>query len=168
MATAPSQLQIDQYAGIARHRRIHRSARITYCWAADRASPPGKPIPASNRAASHCECARPGGARTAANRQANRDRRRGRSLAGSAPDDCWPVALASADSPKLAGRKSLAAFDFPNGSLVLTEAGSQHRASLQVISGEEGLRALDPGGIDVFASDFSCRFAMRSRPRTGH
>jgi formamidopyrimidine-DNA glycosylase len=68
---------------------------------------------------------------------------------------------------KLAGRKSLAAFDFPNGSLVITEAGSQHRASLQVISGEEGLRALDPGGIDVFASDFSAfRAALTAENRT--
>jgi len=68
---------------------------------------------------------------------------------------------------KLAGRKSLAAFDFPNGSLVVTEAGSQHRASLQVISGEEGLRALDPGGIDVFASDFSAfRAALTAENRT--
>ncbi len=56
---------------------------------------------------------------------------------------------------KLGGRKNLAAFDFPNGSLVITEAGSQHRASLHVIAGDDGLRALDPGGIDVFASSFT-------------
>ena len=68
---------------------------------------------------------------------------------------------------KLAGRKSLAAFDFPNGSLVITEAGSQHRASLQVISGDEGLRALDPGGIDVFASDLAAfRAALAAENRT--
>jgi formamidopyrimidine-DNA glycosylase len=54
---------------------------------------------------------------------------------------------------KLAGRQSLAAFDFPDGSLVLTEAGSKRRASLHTVGGEEGLRAMDPGGIDVFASD---------------
>jgi formamidopyrimidine-DNA glycosylase len=54
---------------------------------------------------------------------------------------------------KLAGRKSLAAFDFPNGSLVLTEAGTKHRASLHLLSGEESLDALDAGGIDVFTSD---------------
>src|ERR1700682_1895404 len=40
---------------------------------------------------------------------------------------------------KLAGRQSLAAFDFPNGSLVLTEAGTIHRASLYIIAGAEGL-----------------------------
>src|SRR5882762_2887183 len=56
---------------------------------------------------------------------------------------------------KLAGRNSLAAFDFPNGSLVLTEAGTKHRASLYVLAGEEGLRSVDPGGIDIFASDLS-------------
>ena len=56
---------------------------------------------------------------------------------------------------KLAGRHCLAAFDFPNGSLVLTEAGTKHRASLHVLAGEEGLRSVDPGGIDIFASDLS-------------
>jgi formamidopyrimidine-DNA glycosylase len=54
---------------------------------------------------------------------------------------------------KLAGRNSLAAFDFPNGSLVLTEAGTKRRASLQVMNGEEALRSLDPGGIEVLDSD---------------
>ena len=54
---------------------------------------------------------------------------------------------------KLGGRQNLAAFDFPNGSLVLTEAGSKRRASLQVVAGEEALHALDPGGIDVFSAD---------------
>ena len=55
---------------------------------------------------------------------------------------------------KLAGRQSLAAFDFPEGSLVLTEAGTKHRASLYVLRGEEALQSVDPGGIDVFASTF--------------
>lgn len=56
---------------------------------------------------------------------------------------------------KLAGRQSLAAFDFPSGSLVLTEAGAKRRASLHVVKGEEGLQAMDPGGIDVLGSDLS-------------
>ena len=55
----------------------------------------------------------------------------------------------------LAGRNSLAAFDFPNGSQVLTEAGAKRRASLYVVLGEEGLRSIDPGGIEVFASDLA-------------
>jgi formamidopyrimidine-DNA glycosylase len=53
---------------------------------------------------------------------------------------------------KLVGRNSLAAFDFPNGSLVLTEAGSKRRAALHVLVGES-LSSIDPGGIDVFSSD---------------
>ena len=57
--------------------------------------------------------------------------------------------------PKLGGRQNLAAFDFAHGSLTLTEAGSQRRASLHVVRGEEGLRSLDPGGIDVFAADLA-------------
>jgi formamidopyrimidine-DNA glycosylase len=68
---------------------------------------------------------------------------------------------------KLAGRKSLAAFDFPTGSLVLTEAGTKHRASLSVFAGEEGLRSVDPGGIDVFTSDLhSFRAALTAENRT--
>jgi formamidopyrimidine-DNA glycosylase len=54
---------------------------------------------------------------------------------------------------KLAGRNNLAAFDFPNGSLVLTEAGTKRRASLHVLEGEQALASADPGGIDVLASD---------------
>jgi formamidopyrimidine-DNA glycosylase len=56
---------------------------------------------------------------------------------------------------KLAGRQNLAAFDFPAGSLTLTEAGAKRRASLHILSGEEGLRSVDPGGIDVFAASLS-------------
>jgi formamidopyrimidine-DNA glycosylase len=56
---------------------------------------------------------------------------------------------------KLGGRQNLAAFDFPNGSLTLTEAGSKRRASLHVISGEEDLASLDAGGIDVFDADLN-------------
>src|SRR5271155_1002284 len=53
---------------------------------------------------------------------------------------------------KLGGRRNLAAFDFPNGSLVLTEAGTKHRASLYLFAGEKALQSIDPGGIDVFSS----------------
>ncbi len=60
----------------------------------------------------------------------------------------------------LTGRTSLAAFDFPNGSLVLTEAGSKHRASLHVVLGEELLQHLDPGGIDVFECNLDAFRAM--------
>lgn len=54
---------------------------------------------------------------------------------------------------KLAGRQSLAAFDFPSGSLILTEAGSKRRASLHVLRGEEALREIDPGGVEIFSTD---------------
>src|SRR6185437_1728245 len=54
---------------------------------------------------------------------------------------------------RLAGRQALAGFDFADGTLVLTEAGSKRRASLHVIRGEEGLRSLDPGGVETFATD---------------
>jgi formamidopyrimidine-DNA glycosylase len=68
---------------------------------------------------------------------------------------------------KLAGRNSLAAFDFANGSLVLTEAGSKKRASLHVLSGEDALRAIDPGGIELFDSDLdSFRAALMAENRT--
>ena len=56
---------------------------------------------------------------------------------------------------KLAGRQHLAAFDFCEGTLTLTEAGTERRASLHVVEGESGLRALDPGGIDVFQADLA-------------
>jgi formamidopyrimidine-DNA glycosylase len=68
---------------------------------------------------------------------------------------------------KLAGRMTLAAFDFPNGSLVLTEAGTKRRASLHVLRGEEGLSAVDPGGIEVLSSDLqSFRMALAAENRT--
>src|SRR5438445_3823974 len=51
---------------------------------------------------------------------------------------------------KLAGRQNLAALDFPAGSLTLTEAGRRHRTSIHILSGDAGLRSVDPGGIDVF------------------
>jgi formamidopyrimidine-DNA glycosylase len=68
---------------------------------------------------------------------------------------------------KLAGRMTLAAFDFPNGSLVLTEAGTKRRASLHVLRGEEGLSAVDPGGVEVLSSNLqSFRMALAAENRT--
>jgi formamidopyrimidine-DNA glycosylase len=54
---------------------------------------------------------------------------------------------------KVARPRGLAAFDFSNGTLVWTEAGSQKRASLHVVRGEAGLSALDPGGLEVLETD---------------
>jgi formamidopyrimidine-DNA glycosylase len=50
-------------------------------------------------------------------------------------------------------RLGLAAFDFANGSLLVTEAATQKRASLHVIQGEASLRSLDPGGLEVLTAD---------------
>ena len=90
-------------------------------------------------------------------------RRIGKRIAIGVEDDLWLVLhlmIAGrlhwrAAGAKLAGRNQLAAFDFPNGSLVLTEAGARRRASLHVLKGEENLRAKDPGGIEFFASDLA-------------
>lgn len=67
---------------------------------------------------------------------------------------------------KLAGRNALAGFDFPAGSLVLTEAGSKRRASLHVVQDREALLALDPGGIDVMScslDQFRCTLTLENR-----
>jgi formamidopyrimidine-DNA glycosylase len=67
----------------------------------------------------------------------------------------------------LAGRNNLAAFDFPNGSLILTEAGTKRRASLHLLSGEENLCSMDPGGIDVLTSDLKAfRVTLSAENRT--
>ena len=102
-------------------------------------------------------------------------RRIGKRIAMGVEGDLWLVLHLmvagrlhwKAAGAKLAGRRSLAAFDFPNGSLVLTEAGTKHRASLHLVSGEEGLRSTDPGGIEVLASDLaSFRAALTAENRT--
>ncbi|HKI97975.1 MAG TPA: DNA-formamidopyrimidine glycosylase family protein [bacterium] len=50
---------------------------------------------------------------------------------------------------KVPGRIGLAAFDFPPGTLILTEAGSKRRASLHILAGEAALAEHDPGGLEV-------------------
>ena len=67
---------------------------------------------------------------------------------------------------KLGGRNNLAAFDFPNGSLVLTEAGSKRRASLHLFRNQQDAQSIDPGGIDVFTAtleDFRNALAAENR-----
>jgi len=102
-------------------------------------------------------------------------RRIGKRIAIGFDNDLWLVLHLmiagrlhwKAAGAKLAGRNNLAAFDFPTGSLVLTEAGTKRRASLYVFSGEEGLRDIDPGGIEVFSSDLdSFRSALTAENRT--
>jgi formamidopyrimidine-DNA glycosylase len=60
----------------------------------------------------------------------------------------------------LTGRMSLAAFDFPDGTLILTEAGSKKRASLHVVAGEQALDDHDPGGLEVLGVS-TAAFAAR-------
>jgi formamidopyrimidine-DNA glycosylase len=68
---------------------------------------------------------------------------------------------------KLSGRQHLAGFDFPHGTLVLTEAGSKRRASLYVLRGEEALKDIDPGGVEIFATDLEgFREALSAENRT--
>jgi len=80
----------------------------------------------------------------------------------------WTEAPAAGPGPargKLPGRNVLATFLFENGALTLTEAGTKRRASLHVVDGEAGLRAHEPGGIDVFAgslAEFSAALTRRN------
>ena len=53
------------------------------------------------------------------------------------------------------GRIALATFEFDGGTLLLTEAGSQRRASLHLLASREALNAMDPGGIDVMTAEFT-------------
>ena len=63
----------------------------------------------------------------------------------------WRDLKPGTERPKLGGRNNLAAFDFSNGTLTLTEAGTKRRASLHLVQGEEALSTLDSGGLDVLA-----------------
>ncbi len=68
---------------------------------------------------------------------------------------------------KLSGRQGLLALDFSDGSLVLTEAGSKRRASLHILSGEQALHEIDPGGIEILPSDLDAfRAALTAENRT--
>ncbi|HEX6043849.1 MAG TPA: DNA-formamidopyrimidine glycosylase family protein [Pyrinomonadaceae bacterium] len=85
-------------------------------------------------------------------------RRLGKRICFGFEDDLWLVLhlmIAGrlhwyADPAKAAKARGLATFEFSSGSLTLTEAGTQKRASLHVVQGEAGLDALNPGGLEVF------------------
>ena len=62
----------------------------------------------------------------------------------------------------VAGRNGLAAFDFPTGTVLMTEASAKKRASLHVVRGEAGLAAHDPGGLEPLACT-PAEFAARLR-----
>ncbi|PYT80625.1 MAG: formamidopyrimidine-DNA glycosylase [Acidobacteria bacterium] len=103
---------------------------------------------------------------SAAGKKVLRLRRLGKRICIGLEDDLWLVLhlmIAGrlhwrACGAKVSPPRGLAAFDFRAGSLLWTEAGSQKRASLHVVSGEADLRDVDPGGIEVLDSDAS-RFA---------
>ncbi len=66
---------------------------------------------------------------------------------------------------KRPGRRALALFDFPTGTLVLTEAGSKRRASLHIVCGAADLDALDPHGLEPLAAseaEFAARLTLRN------
>ena len=68
---------------------------------------------------------------------------------------------------KIPGKVGLAAFDFPTGTLALTEAGSKKRAALYVVSGEEAVAAHDPGGLEVLEADLDAfRAALTAESHT--
>jgi len=104
--------------------------------------------------------------RAAAGKKVLRLRRLGKRICIGLEDELWLVLhLMIAGrlhwrprGAKVSPPSGLAGFDFPNGTLLWTEAGSQKRASLHVFSGEAGLRTIDPGGLEVFDADLD-RFA---------
>jgi formamidopyrimidine-DNA glycosylase len=95
-------------------------------------------------------------------------RRIGKRIAIGLQDDLWLVLHLmiagrlhwSKPGVSITPKRALAAMDFAHGSLLLTEAGTERRASLHVVQGEDGLQALDPGGLEVLTADlrsFSAR-----------
>ncbi|HKY98571.1 MAG TPA: DNA-formamidopyrimidine glycosylase family protein [Gemmatimonadaceae bacterium] len=88
-------------------------------------------------------------------------RRIGKRIAIGLDDDIWIVIhlmIAGrfrwlAPGAKIPGRMGLAAFDFGNGTFLLTEAGTQRRASITLVRGEEALAAIDRGGVEPLEVD---------------
>src|SRR3569833_2075581 len=88
-------------------------------------------------------------------------RRVGKRIALGFEDDLWLVLHLmiagrlhwKPTGAKISGKYQLAAFDFPNGALILTEAGSKRRASLTLFASETDMMATDPGGADIFSID---------------
>ena len=79
----------------------------------------------------------------------------------------WRDLKLNAERPKLGGRNNLASFDFPHGSLTLTEAGTKRRASLHLVQGEAALADLDPGGLDILsATPEAFQHALTAENRT--
>lgn len=84
-------------------------------------------------------------------------RRMGKRICIGLENDLWLVLhlmiagrLHWKEGPVKISKLHLATFEFDHGSLALTEAGTQKRASLHMVAGESGLGDLDPGGVEVF------------------
>jgi formamidopyrimidine-DNA glycosylase len=108
-------------------------------------------------------------------KQVQKLRRLGKRIAIGLEDDLWLVLhLMIAGrlhwrppGAKLAGKYNLAAFDFAEGTLVLTEAGAKRRAALYLVQGEAALREHNPGGIEVLdATPADFEAALRTRNHT--
>lgn len=67
------------------------------------------------------------------------------------------------ESPGRGGRQLLAALEFENGTLILTEAGTRKRASLHILRGSESLRDQDPGGLEIAEADADTFLAAVTR-----
>lgn len=97
---------------------------------------------------------------TVAGRRVVELRRIGKRICLGLEDDLWLVLhlmivgrLHWKEGKSKVTKRDIAAFEFDNGILTLTEAGTQKRASLHVVAGEADLRGLDPGGMEIFAAD---------------
>jgi formamidopyrimidine-DNA glycosylase len=103
-------------------------------------------------------------------RRVERLRRVGKRIAIGLEGDLWLVLhlmIAGrlhwfARGTRISGRAALARFEFENGTLTLTEAGSKRRASLHLIAGEAELTRIDPGGLELFDVDLD-QFSARLR-----
>jgi formamidopyrimidine-DNA glycosylase len=102
-------------------------------------------------------------------------RRLGKRIALGLDDELWLVLHLmiagrlhwKAAGVKISAKNALAAFDFPNGSLLLTEAGTKRRAALFLIQGDDALKALDPGGLELLAATYEAfQAVLRSRNHT--
>ena len=104
-------------------------------------------------------------------KRVRRLRRLGKRIAIGLEDDLWLVLHLMINGrlhwkepgARLACRYALAAFDFPNGTLTLTEFGPRKRASLHLVRGEAALLGHDPGGLDVFEIDLDAFRAALAR-----
>ena len=83
----------------------------------------------------------------------------------AAPDDCGTPALARRGAP-IPGKVGLAAFDFPAGRVILTEAGSKRQASIHIVRGEEAVEAMIRGGLEVLDADL--RRSRRGSAQESH